>query len=171
MSNDLSHFTFQLDNQVYKLPFPYEDLSANGWELNPIYSAKEGDLLESNQFQSVHMIKNDVYIEVTAINTTDASLPLSQCNIAGIVFSYRDYDEDEQNIDFKIAHDITLKSPVESVLRTFGNPSKQEYEDNKTSLTYIFIDKPEFELQSFTSNYQVLLNAVKSPESLENKGI
>lgn len=98
-------FAFILEDDFYKLPTPYQNFVKNGWNLSPLYNFKESDELNSNQLISVPMCKDDAYIRVTIMNTTNNTLPLNKCTVGGIsVCQYSD------NLNFEMVKGINLLS-------------------------------------------------------------
>ena len=167
MSQEITDFTFQLGEKVYRLPFPYKMFIAEGWKLSSLYQEKDSDTLEPKQFMQVHMERNGEYIGVIVANMNDDSLPISECNIAGI--TVEEYSMNSNTLNFVIAGGITGTSTPEMILQTFGIPSEQTQREDVYYITYQFGDEKERSILDFEVHYdQEKKEVIRSKIELRN---
>ena len=115
VSDDIFDYMFELDGVVYQLPMTYQDFVATGWKLHRDYD--ENEEIGGYTYYSLKFVKNGKDIMVDVTNMTGHARKIADCTIGGVEI------RDNDNVDFKIAHEMRFGLSKDEVIAMFGVPS------------------------------------------------
>ena len=132
LSDNLSDFTFKLDGTVYQLPFPFADLTANGWTISTAGVSDKTLVGGYNDF-NFEMSKNGATVTVYAINAGGNARAVADCQIGGIEVRQKQILDADR---FCAAKGITPFSTLDEIRAAFGEPDGESTYSNYTGVSY-----------------------------------
>lgn len=154
MSDDLFDYTVELDGVVYKLPFSFKEMEANGW-----YCDDPAEDLKPNSFRPTSLNHKDTATKLLSVrfhNLSSEVKNFTDCEISGISFN----DMNTRKSTFSLPKGITIGSTKEEVLAAYGEPTKTEVkyivyrkgEDNTNKIYIGFDDEDKVETIDIDKN-------------------
>ena len=129
MSDNLSDFTFTLDNIVYSIPCSVSEFLDNGWKIRES-SGNESEEIQSDGFKSVCLDKDDMSVSVSVRNTSGNSKRISECQTETInLFSKN---------SFVLSGGIVNSSSYDDIISAYGEPTEIKESEFNTTVVYEF---------------------------------
>lgn len=140
MSDDPFDHTIWIEGTVYKLPCPYEALTAAGWTIS---SSGYSDtfMVEGNKTEAFQMSANGKRLYVTAYASGKEAKAIRDCQIVAISW------EAGSSVDARLAKGITVSAPLDQILAAYGVPSYRYDGSGYTSISYSPVGAPDREVK------------------------
>jgi hypothetical protein len=134
LSDDIYSFSLQIGDALYQLPMSYEELLAQGWEVDD-YS-DDSESLSPDTYAIIYMNRGEDSIAVDLVNFDINAHPVSECTVGGIKVD-GSYDFDYEATAVILPAGITMgKSTEDEIRAAYGEPSSVYEGDLYTELTY-----------------------------------
>ncbi len=135
LSDDLSSFQLQIDDEIYSFPMKYSDFIAHGFELE--------DDDESKKVEATHYIfsdfnRGDLQISTSIVNLDDKEQPISECYIGSIEID-KGYRENGKGAFIALPKGIIFnKSTLNDIKAAYGEPKMLLEYSSYTTYQYEF---------------------------------
>lgn len=120
---------FKLEGKTYQLPFPYADMTKNGWVLYE-YSVTEDTLIPGNSNDYFTMELDGDTVVVYVYNGSGHAVPLKDCYIGGVKF----YADDD--VDYSLFQGVTPGMDTEQIIQLLGQPQERDDFSDSACLYY-----------------------------------
>lgn len=122
LSEELYDFEFAIDEEKYKLPFSYADMTDRGWE----YKGDKSVKLQSGQYILSQTARRDgAEIFVGPTNVSDSEISVTEAQICNLRLDEYSFKDDSSVI--QIAKGIVInRSNLDEVKAAFGPPTEEE---------------------------------------------
>lgn len=167
LSNKLEDQTFRLDGKVYKLPFNYSTLVADGWTIyTPTISSES--YIGGQSEETIIIVKDGKSVSVSVYNDGENAKKLKDCLVGGIMV-YAD-----EITDFCIAAEVTPKTTELEMIEKFGTPAERSEYANYIRLTWSLgemsqVQATVYEGDNADQSYIQIKHYVLSSEKFEVK--
>lgn len=158
LGDNLYSYQVKIDNALYKLPVPMQELEKNGWKLK---SNPDEIIPGKNPKYKVELTKNNQTIRATVMNYSNFGAPIKYCFVTTIVYSDPDCIS-----SLELPKGITEKSTLDQVIAAYGQPRKKDTSPDSANLTYIETRSELIEFE-FENNKLTYIVISYSPETLK----
>lgn len=129
MSDNLSDFTFTLDEIVYSLPCQVSDFLDNGWTVKADTGKSENDNIVADDTDYIYIVKGENKVTINFKNISGNVKKVSECQAYSLDL-FSDYVD---NSIFTMSKNIGITSSYDDVITAFGVPT--ETKENKSEYT------------------------------------
>ncbi|MBR2044440.1 MAG: hypothetical protein IJ946_08925 [Clostridia bacterium] len=128
-SENLYDYTFKLDKKIYTLPFSFQSLTEDGWEITTKgYEAPA--IMHGHQTKTVDVKKGDKHLTVILLNPTGDRIVHTEADVAGVnVYA-------DSKVKLELPKNVTLDFTEKSLTEAYGEPSLKSTPRKITQFTY-----------------------------------
>ncbi len=155
LGNDVVSGKIQVDKVIYQLPCPLKAFIDDGWKVDD--EEGEYESVDSNDYESIYLLKQGYEIEVKVENDTDLALPTEYCQVTYIYT----YTSKVKDLEIVLPGGISMKSKAADLQKVMkNNDNKDNYkayrndkEDDYNHYATVYYDNDDDKVLSIVLTY------------------